>query len=90
MADHRRVYAPGGTYFFTLVTRDRTPWLGGEAGRTILGAALREVRARRPFRTRAIVVLPDHLHCTWTLPLADSDFPGRWKSIKQRCTHRLK
>jgi hypothetical protein len=23
-------------------------------------------------------VLPDHLHCLWTLPRDDTDFPGRW------------
>ena len=90
MADYRRIYVPGGTYFFTLVTRDRMPWLADDTGRAILGDAMRLVRARRPFRTRAIVVLPDHLHCMWTLPPDDPDFSGRWKSIKQRCTAGLK
>jgi REP element-mobilizing transposase RayT len=27
-------------------------------------------------------VLPDHLHCLWTLPQGDADFPGRWRAIK--------
>ena len=90
MADYRRLYVPGGTYFFTLVTRDRKPWLGTDAGRRIFTDALRAVREQEPFRTRAMVVLPDHLHCIWTLPPGDSDFPSRWKSIKQRCSKRLK
>jgi putative transposase len=30
------------------------------------------------------VVLPDHLHCIWTLPPGDDDFPNRWKAIKIR------
>jgi len=90
MANYRRHYVPGGTYFFTLVTAHRIPWLAREDGRRVLGDALRTVRAARPFRMDAIVVLPDHLHCIWTLPDGDSDFSGRWKSIKHRCTRRLR
>lgn len=29
-----------------------------------------------------MVVLPDHLHCLWTLPPGDADFPTRWRLIK--------
>ena len=32
----------------------------------------------------AWVVLPDHLHCIWTLPTGDDDFSNRWKAIKIR------
>lgn len=28
------------------------------------------------------MVLPDHLHCLWTLPEGDTDFSGRWRAIK--------
>ena len=90
MANYRRYYVPGGTYFFTLVTANRMPWLAEDNGRRILGDALRSVRALRPFKTDAIVVLPDHIHCIWTLPDGDFDFPGRWKSIKHRCTAQLR
>jgi len=27
-------------------------------------------------------VLPDHLHCIWTLPASDADFATRWRLIK--------
>jgi putative transposase len=47
-----------------------------------LRAAVRRIRARRPFHIDAWVVLPDHMHCLWTLPLDDSDFSIRWKEIK--------
>lgn len=90
MADHRRLYVPGGTYFFTLVTAHRHPWLGRPDGRAILSRAMRAVRARHPFATTAIVVLPDHLHCIWTLPPGDVDFVVRWKSVKHRCTSELR
>lgn len=29
----------------------------------------------------AIVILPDHLHCIWTLPPKDADFSTRWRLI---------
>ena len=44
--------------------------------------AVRTTRAERPFRIDAWVVLPDHLHCVWTLPEGDADFSTRWKDIK--------
>lgn len=30
----------------------------------------------------AVVILPDNLHCIWTLPQADADFSTRWKLLK--------
>ena len=29
-----------------------------------------------------MVALPEHMHCLWTLPERDADFPGRWRAIK--------
>ena len=40
------------------------------------------VQAAKPFRIDAIVVMPDHLHCIWTLPEGDADFSSRWQAIK--------
>ena len=37
-----------------------------------------------PFEIEAMVVLPDHLHCMWTLPEGDADFSERWRRIKGR------
>jgi len=36
-----------------------------------------EWRARAPFHIDAWVILPDHMHCLWTLPQGDANFPGR-------------
>ncbi len=44
--------------------------------------AVRRLRTRAPFRVDAWVVLPDHMHCLWSLPEGDADFPGRWRAIK--------
>ena len=55
----------------------------------LLRAAYADARARQPFETVAICVLPDHLHCIWTLPNDDSDFSGRWRRIKSGFSRRL-
>jgi len=81
MPDYRRNRVPGGTYFFTANLRDRQSDLLVSAIET-LRAAIRETRARQPFHIDAWVVLPDHMHCLWTLPEGDADFPGRWQAIK--------
>ncbi|GEN27706.1 hypothetical protein HVA01_13520 [Halovibrio variabilis] len=31
----------------------------------------------------AFVLLPDHLHCLWTLPEGDADYSSRWRDIKK-------
>ncbi|WP_284943887.1 REP-associated tyrosine transposase [Acidisoma cladoniae] len=72
---------PGGTFFFTVNLFDRRSALLVERIGA-LRAAVREVRARTPFHIDAWVVLPDHMHCVWTLPEGDVDFPDRWRAIK--------
>ena len=83
---YRRAIAPGGTFFFTLVTDRRRPVLASDAAMDVLRNAFRSVRQSRPFEIDAIVVLPDHLHCIWTLPPEDADFSTRWRLIKTRFT----
>ena len=81
MPDYRRNRVPGGTYFFTVNLLDRqSNRLVAEID--VLRQAVRQVRARAPFHIDAWVVLPDHMHCLWTLPQGDCDYPGRWRSIK--------
>ncbi len=81
MPRYRRLFVPGGTYFFTVTLLDRraeTLVAHIDALRSAYAATL----VRHPFVTRAIVVLPDHLHAVWTLPPGDSDFPARWKMLR--------
>ncbi len=49
-----------------------------------LREAVRVTKAERPFEIDAFVVLPDHVHCVWTLPKGDADFSTRWRLIKSR------
>src|SRR4030067_528401 len=74
MSDYTRARIAGGTYFFTLVTFDRRPILTTPLARACLRAALHATRAHQPFQLDAICLLPDHLHCLWTLPDGDADF----------------
>ena len=40
------------------------------------------VKQNHPFHIDAWVLLPDHMHCTWTLPKNDADISKRWGLIK--------
>lgn len=81
MSIYRRV-RQGPSYFFTVVMHDRQPILIAEEMRSALRNAIARVRVRAPFRIDAMVLLPDHLHCIWTLPVGDTDYPARWQMIK--------
>ncbi len=81
MPNYRRHLVPGGTYFFTLNLLDRRSRLLVDHI-DVLRAAVRTVRARAPFHIAAWVVLPEHLHCIWTLPPDDADYSGRWHALK--------
>ncbi|MEN6448879.1 MAG: transposase [Thermoguttaceae bacterium] len=88
MSDYRRWCAPGGTYFFTLVTERRRPILVTDLARRCLHDAIDEVRGDWPFELVAIVLLPDHLHAIWTLESGDDRYAIRWKRIKEEFTRR--
>ncbi len=88
MTDYRRLYVPGATYFFTVVTEGRHPLLASEAAIDRLRDSFRYAMEHRPFRFDAVVVLPDHLHAIWTLPTGDDDFSERWRLVKYRFSHR--
>lgn len=82
LSSYRRLYIPGGSYFFTLVTYERQPFLANDEDVEELRRAFRQVQQRHPFKTVAGVVLPDHIHVIWTLPKHDCDFSIRWQMIK--------
>jgi len=81
MSNYRRAYEPNGSYFFTVVTHRRQAWLSSIDNVRRLREAFMFVHTRRPFKLDAIVVLPDHLHCIWTMT-RDPDFSIRWQMIK--------
>ncbi len=90
MVNYRRADIPGGTYFFTVVTYKRRKIFTIPEARTLLREAVYKVRGQYPFTIDAWVLLPDHLHCIWTLPPGDNDFSGRWGRIKAGFSKRAK
>lgn len=84
MSNYRRATATGACYFFTLVSYRRQPILCDGPVRAELRAAISDVRAKWPFTVNAWVLLPDHLHCIWTLPVGDNNYPTRWSMIKRQ------
>ncbi len=65
---YRRAKISGGTYFFTVVTSDRRPTFHNPENVELLRQAFPKVRQNHPFTIDAAVILPEHLHCIWTLP----------------------
>lgn len=94
MPEYRRNYQKGGTYFFTVVTHRRLPIFDNDDAVTILRESFKACMRKRPFKIDAIAVLPDHLHCIWTLPSDDEDYSIRWKEVKsgftKQCIHSSK
>lgn len=86
MPNYIRPGIPGGTYFITQVTYQRQPWLCHDLARHALRTAINRVREKRPFRINAFVLLPDHFHCLWTLPLNDNNLSTRLRLIKTYVT----
>ena len=88
MSDYRRSYIPGGCWFFTVNLQNRHSDL---LTRHIdhLRAAIACAKRKRPFQINSWVVLPEHMHCIWTLPERDSDYSGRWREIKKSFTRAL-
>ena len=82
MSNYRRAFIPGDIWFFTvnLLQRQDNDLLVREIH--LLREEKKRVRKRYPFRIDAWVVLPEHLHCVWTLPSGDADFSTRWRLIK--------
>lgn len=78
----------GASQFFTLSLRNRKSRLLIEEIE-FLRQAFREVRDEMPFTMEASVVLPEHLHCLWTLPGEDREFSLRLEKIKSAFLRRL-
>ena len=81
MPNYVRARIAGGSYFFTVALLNRRSDLL-IARIDLLRDAIRKVKSAKPFYIDACVILPDHMHCVWTLPIGDHDYSSRWKDIK--------
>ncbi|KJS28594.1 MAG: transposase [Desulfatitalea sp. BRH_c12] len=90
MSNYRRANAKGATYFFTVVTYRRQKFLTLPENRHALRNAIAAAKQRHAFVIEAWVLLPDHMHCIWTLPENDFDFSKRWGLVKAKFTKQNK
>jgi putative transposase len=90
MPQYIRAEQLGGTFFFTVVTHRRRKLFYEISNRRILNKVIMEVQSAHPFTIDAWVLLPEHLHCIWTLPEGDADFSKRWGLIKANFSRQLK
>jgi putative transposase len=51
-----------------------------------LRSAISKIKGTHPFEIIAFVLLPDHLHAIWSLPIGDAGYPMRWRRIKEEFT----
>ena len=89
MSRYIRPCQPGASIFFTVALADRGAQTLVDQVET-LRQAVRATKAERPFRIDAWVILPDHMHCVWTLPEGDADFSVRMAAIKARFTRDVR
>ena len=87
---YRRAQIEGGTFFFTVVTYRRARTFAVVENIDLLRQSFKEVMKDHPFAIDAFVLLPDHLHCLWTLPPGDSDFSSRWRLIKSAFSRKCR
>jgi putative transposase len=83
MPEYRRLFVPGGTYFFTVVTYKRQPIFSNSTARHLIRDVWLDVSRRHPFTMDAFCLLPDHLHYVITLPPDDFNYPIRLREIKR-------
>ncbi|MFO0794513.1 MAG: transposase [Candidatus Brocadiaceae bacterium] len=79
---YRRSKAQGATFFFTLVTFQRNKILCYEENVALIKESFQYIIRQHPFRIRAFILLPEHIHCIWTLPENDNNYSVRWSLIK--------
>jgi len=90
MPNYKRLKSCGSTYFFTVVTHQRRPIFYIPECIEHLRSSIIETRRSYPFLIEAWVLLPEHMHCIWTLPDAEFDYSRRWGLIKQGFTKRTR
>ena len=90
----KRHYVRHRQYFFTLLTANNLPHFKSQDSVDVIRAAFQQAIRKYPFEMDAVVILPDHLHCIWTLPEGDEDTAKRWRVIKfwfsNRCDKDLR
>jgi len=80
MANYKRIFEDGYSYYLTIVTHHRNPILIENI--TLLRESFRVSKIQFKYKINEIVVLPDHLHMIIT-PEFSSEYPHIVRTIKQ-------
>ena len=85
MANYKRLFVAGYSYYFTIVTHLRKPILIENI--ELLRENFRESKSYFTYQINAIVILPDHIHMIIT-PKNVNDYPKIIQSIKYNFSKR--
>jgi len=80
MANYKRIFEDGYSYYLTIVTHQRNPILIKNI--TLLRESFRMSKRQYNYEINEIVILPDHLHMIIT-PSQAEDYPHIVRTIKQ-------
>lgn len=89
MTEYRRFQHSGATWFFTVNLAERRGKRLLTDRVDVLRTAFTNVKRKHPFKIDAVVILPDHLHCIWTLPEGTQIFPLAGDSSRRIFPDRL-
>ena len=87
MAQYKRIFLAGYSYYLTIVTHGRNPILIENI--ELLRESFRESKRYFKYQIDAIVVLPDHIHMIIT-PQVVEEYPRIIKSIKYHFSKHCK
>jgi len=87
MAEYKRIFLAGYSYYLTIVTHGRNPILVDNI--ELLRESFRESKRYFKYSIDAIVVLPDHIHMIIT-PQVSDEYPRIVKSIKYHFSKHCK
>ena len=88
MSNYIRPRRPGACVFLTVTLAQRGASVLVDQIEA-LRAAVRKTRCDHPFRIDAWVVMPDHMHCVWTMPEGDVAYATRVQLIKARFSREV-
>ena len=90
MRKYIRNYVEGGTYFFTIVTKNRKPLFQDPSLCELFIAGVEKVKSLHPFNLVAYCILPDHVHLLVSLPEGVRDYSNIIKEVKRSVTTNIK
>jgi len=90
MRKYIRNYVEGGTYFFTMVTKNRKPLFQDPSLCYFFMAGVEKIKSRYPFDLDAYVILPDHIHLLISLPAGMRDYSNIIKEVKKSVTKEIR